>query len=74
MGERRVEVSSKVVSILVLAATLTIWELLFKQPYYGWVAGQGGAIGFGEVFIGYTGIIFLGTIVTWIILRRLKQP
>jgi len=66
-------ISAKVVLILIWAICATVWELIFKQAYYSWVQSQGGVTGFGEVFLGYAGVGLVATLISAVIVRRLKR-
>ena len=66
-------ISAKIVVILIWAACATVWELVFKNAYYGWVSAQGGVAGFGEVFIGWAAVGGIATLVSAVVIRRLKQ-
>ena len=67
------EISSKIVSILILSAFLTAWQLIIKPMYDNWILSQGGAIGLGETYLGYVMVMSVASIVTFIIVRKLKS-
>lgn len=66
-------ISAKIVSILLFAGILTLWEVFFRQKYFDWILVQGGVVGTGEIFGGYVLVGIVSTFTTWIILRRLRQ-
>lgn len=66
-------ISAKIVSVLILAATLTAWRLLLEPMYEEWVLSQGWVMGIGETFLGYIAVGSSTFIITWFLLRRLRQ-
>ena len=68
------KVTEKIVSILVLAATLTGWSLLGAPAYEAWVQSVGGTVGVGEVFLGFLIPATVSMFITFIIIKRLRRP
>lgn len=71
--DKRAMLTEKIVGALVLAAVLTAWTLAFQPMYASWVVSQGGTMGIGETFGGYLIPIFADLVITWLILRRLRN-
>ena len=66
-------ISQKIISVLLFAGALTLWEVFFRQKYFDWILSQGGVVGTGEIFGGYVVVGAVTTLITWILLRRLRQ-
>jgi len=65
--------SEKVVNILVLCAVLTLWSMVGQSVYNSWLESQGASIGVGEVFIGFLLPALVATVLSAIIIRRLRR-
>lgn len=66
-------ISAKIVSVLLFAGALTLWELFFRQRYFDWVTSQGGVVGTGEIFLGYALVGTITALTNWIIIKRLQK-
>lgn len=68
------KISANLVTILIWAASATVWELLFEPWYQAQILAQGGVIGFGETFISYCMLGVIALTISWLVRRRLQTP
>ena len=66
--------SERLVSVGAYALSLTLWQFFGYPAYESWVLARGGVMGVGEVFVGYSMVLGAATVVSWIVIRRLKTP
>ena len=64
--------SEEIISILVFSGVMTMWVLIFQQMYEAWVSEAGGYMGIGEVFMGFTIPAVIASVVTWILIKRIR--
>lgn len=65
--------SEKIIAMLVLAGVLTFWTTFFEPMYINMIEARGSPVGLGETFLGYLIPASASLIITWLLVRRLKN-